>query len=113
MPVSAAITLLIACGNNNASPRVTATSYSKPFNPSELLRYDPKKADKRIDEFFHKLHNNSAFNGNILVAKNGHIIYENALGWANHLTRDSLKINSQFQLASVTKTITSTAIMQL
>ena len=47
------------------------------------------------------------------MARHGKIVYENALGWANHLTRDSLKINSQFQLASVTKTMTSTAIMQL
>ncbi len=114
IPVSATFVLLIACGNNNnASPKTKTPTYSAPFNPSELLKYNPKTADKRIDAFFHKLHNKSAFNGNILVAKNGKIIYENALGWANHLTRDSLKINSQFQLASVTKTVTSTAIMQL
>jgi len=119
IPLPATLFLLIACGdNNNASPNNNTSpnkqaAYSAPFNPAELLKYDARHADKRIDEFFHKLHNKSAFNGNILVAKGGHILYENALGWANHLTRDSLKINSQFQLASVTKTITSTAIMQL
>ena len=113
---SAPLILLMACGNNDkATPATTAnpTYSSKPFNPTELLKYNPKNADKRIDEFFKKLHQKSAFNGNILVAKKGKIIYENALGWANHLTRDSLKINSQFQLASVTKTMTSTAILQL
>ena len=111
---SAPLLLLIACGNNNkATPANTALSYSKPFNPNELLKYNPKNGDKRIDEFFHKLHLKSGFNGNILVAKNGKIIYENAFGWADHLKRDSLKINSQFQLASVTKTMTSTAILQL
>src|SRR6195952_3410418 len=111
---SAPLLLLIACGNNNkANPAEKTMSYNKPFNPTELLKYNPKTADKRIDEFFKKLHRNSAFNGNILVAKNGKIIYENALGWADHLKRDSLKINSQFQLASVTKTMTSTAILQL
>ncbi|MBV8388592.1 MAG: serine hydrolase, partial [Mucilaginibacter sp.] len=101
----------MACGNNKATPAATPTAptYSaKPFNPSKLLEYNPKNADKRIDEFFHKLHSRSGFNGNILVAKNGKILYENALGWADHLRRDSLKINSQFQLASVTKTMTST-----
>jgi CubicO group peptidase (beta-lactamase class C family) len=114
IPLSTPLLLLLACGNtDHASPKTTATTHTAPFNPSEILRYDPKSADKRIDEFFHKLHSRSNFNGNILVAKNGKIVYENALGWANHLTRDSLKINSQFQLASVTKTVTSTAIMQL
>src|ERR1700761_2353526 len=116
---SAPLLLLMSCGNNNkANPTTTASAAtpkysSKPFEPAKLLKYDPKDADKRIDQFFHKLHEKSAFNGNILVAKHGKIVYENALGWANHLTRDSLKINSQFQLASVTKTVTSTAIMQL
>jgi len=102
-----------SCENNNASPRKAYTAPAAPFKPAELLRYDAKHADKKVDEFFHWLHNKAGFNGNILVAKGGHIVYENALGWANHLTRDSLKINSQFQLASVTKTMTSTAIMQL
>src|SRR6195952_1106403 len=111
---SAPLLLLIACGNNNkANPAEKTMSYNKPFNPTELLKYNPKTADKRIDEFFHKLHLKSGFNGNILVAKHGKIIYENALGWADHLKRDSLHINSQFQLASVTKTMTSTAILQL
>jgi CubicO group peptidase (beta-lactamase class C family) len=113
LPFTACLLYLVACENNNASPRTNVAYTPKPFNPAELLKYDPKRGDKRVDEFFHKLHLKSGFNGNILVAKNGHIIYENALGWADHLTRDSLKINSQFQLASVTKTITSTAIMQL
>lgn len=109
----ASLIFLPACENNNASPRKTYKAALPPFNPSEILRYDSRNADKKIDNFFHWLHNKAGFNGNILVAKNGHILYENALGWANHLTRDSLKINSQFQLASVTKTMTSTAIMQL
>ena len=111
--MSTPLLVLLACGNNNASSKTSGAPSHSSFHPTELLKYNPKNEDKRIDEFFHKLHRNSAFNGNILVAKHGKIIYENALGWANHLTRDSLKINSQFQLASVTKTMTSTAIMQL
>ncbi len=53
------------------------------------------------------------FNGNVLVEKHGKIIYENALGWADYLHRKKLNINSQFELASVTKTMTATAILQL
>src|SRR6201991_3294409 len=113
LTTSAPLLLLIACGNNDKANPKNTVAYNKPFNPTELLKYNPKSADKRIDEFFHKLHLKSGFNGNILVAKKGKIIYENALGWADHLKRDSLKINSQFQLASVTKTMTSTAILQL
>jgi len=84
-----------------------------PLDTKALLAYDPRKADKKIDAVMQQLHRTRAFNGNVLVAKHGKIIYENAIGWADYLHRDSLKINSQFELASVTKTITSTAILML
>jgi len=82
-----------------------------PFNTEALLAYNPKNADKKIDAFMQELHRTRAFNGNVLVAKHGKIIYEKAIGWADYLHRDSLKISSKFELASVTKTITSTAIL--
>lgn len=84
-----------------------------PKADSLLLVYDPAKGDKRIDDFMKRLHHNRSFNGNVLVAKNGKIIYQNAIGWADYLHRDSLKINSKFELASVTKPFTSTAILML
>jgi CubicO group peptidase (beta-lactamase class C family) len=80
---------------------------------SLLLAYNPAKGDKWIADFVYNLHKKYGFNGNMLVAKDGKILYEKAIGWADYLHRDSLKINSEFELASVTKTFTSTAIMQL
>lgn len=79
----------------------------------QLLAYDPKKADRWIADFAQNLHKKSNFNGNILVARKGKILYQNAIGWADYLHRDSLKINSEFELASITKTFTGVAIMQL
>ncbi|MFD0795313.1 serine hydrolase domain-containing protein [Mucilaginibacter litoreus] len=112
--ISSAFSLLslVSCSNTGHNKNGKADN-GKPFNPTELLKYDPKNADKKIDEFMQHLHKVSGFNGNVLVAKKGKIIYENSFGWANHLTRDSLKLSSQFELASVTKTMTGTAIMQL
>lgn len=80
---------------------------------SLLLIYDSKKADKRIDDFMQNLHRKRGFNGNVLVAKKGKIIYQDAIGWADYLHRDSLKINSVFELASVSKPMTATAILML
>jgi len=91
-------------------PPAVATT---PFDTKALLAYDPKNADKRIDSFIQQLHKTRGFNGNVLVAKHGKIIYEKAIGWADYLHRDSLKIGSQFELASLTKTMTSTAILLL
>lgn len=104
--------VLASCSNSSSSKNGVKNE-GKPFEPQKLLKYDPKDADKEVDAFMQHLHKKSAFNGNVLVAKKGKIIYEGAFGWANHLTRDSLKLDSKFELASVSKTMTGTAIMML
>jgi CubicO group peptidase (beta-lactamase class C family) len=80
---------------------------------SVLVTYDPEKGDKFIANFVQNLHKKYGFNGNVLVARDGKILYQKAIGWADYLHRDSLKINSEFELASITKTFTGVAIMQL
>ncbi|HZY36885.1 MAG TPA: serine hydrolase [Mucilaginibacter sp.] len=99
-----------ADGNHSGPAAVKPVT---PFDPNALLAYNPKDADKRIDEVMQGLHRTRGFNGNVLVAKHGKIIYENAIGWADYLHRKELTINSQFELASITKTITGTAILML
>lgn len=105
-----ALSILSSCSHSNKS---SVPNADKPFEPQKLLKYNPKDADEQIDAFMQNLHKKSAFNGNVLVAKKGKILYEGSFGWANHLTRDSLKLDSKFELASVSKTMTGTAIMQL
>ena len=102
---------LIACSSAE-SKRVKKEEEQK-ITDSIRLAYSPENADKRIDEFMKKLHTHSAFNGNVLVAKGGKIIYRNSFGWADYLHRDSLKITSQFELASVSKPLTATAVLML
>lgn len=80
---------------------------------SIALIYDSQHADRQIDQFMRDLHKKSGFNGNVLVAKKGKIIYQNSFGWANYLLKDSLKIDSKFELASVSKPITAVAALQL
>lgn len=60
-----------------------------------------------------RLHKVAGFNGNVLIAKKGKIVYQNAFGWANYPNMDSLKLDSQFELASISKTMTATAVLQL
>jgi len=80
---------------------------------SLALVYDPARADDRLDAFMQRLHSRSGFNGNVLIAKKGKILYQNAFGWADYLMRDSLKITSQFEVASVSKPLTATGILRL
>jgi CubicO group peptidase (beta-lactamase class C family) len=107
--------LFTACSssskNKESDPKVRTEKDDK--TDSLLLVYNPKDEDKYIAEFAQKLHKKSGFNGNIIVAKKGRIIFQKSFGWADYLHRDSLKINSEFELASVTKTFTGVAMMQL
>jgi CubicO group peptidase (beta-lactamase class C family) len=109
------ITLMFAaCSNtNSANNDPTVRTLSDDKKDSLLLVYNPAKEDKFIADFVQRLHKRAGFNGNVLVAKEGKIIYQKAIGWADYLHRDSLNIKSEFELASVTKTFTGVAIMQL
>ncbi|MBB6130023.1 serine hydrolase domain-containing protein [Mucilaginibacter lappiensis] len=114
LPLTAALLILTSCSSkSNDKNKNLSPAESKPLDTATLLAYNPKNADKKIDEVMKELHRTRGFNGNVLVAKKGKIVYENAIGWADYLHRDSLKLSSQFELASVTKTMTSTAILML
>jgi len=105
--------LLYSCSSAPSEKRKQERTPPDDDLDSIALIYDPKKADPRYEDFVMRLHKRSSFNGNILVAKKGKIIYEKAIGWADYLHRDSLKINSVFELASVSKPFTSVGIMML
>ncbi|MXV49716.1 serine hydrolase [Pedobacter sp. HMF7647] len=113
LPICLLISMFTACQNNSKQDTNFARKPTDDKTDSLLLVYDPAKADQRIDAFMKELHRTRAFNGNVLVAKKGKILYENAIGWADYLHRDSLKLGSQFELASVSKTMTATAILML
>ncbi len=102
-----------SCSSSPSEKRKRERTISDEELDSIALIYDAKKADPRYEEFVMRLHKRSGFNGNVLIAKKGKIIYEKAIGWADYLHRDSLKINSVFELASVTKPFTSVGIMML
>src|SRR6188472_2533419 len=53
------------------------------------------------------------FNGNVLVSKNGHIIYQNSFGWANYTTKTKLDKNSVFDCGSIAKEFTAMGILLL
>ncbi len=72
-----------------------------------------KNNGERIGELMTELYRKGDFNGTILVAENGNIIYDSALGFANLVSREPLTDSSAFYLASVSKQFTAMAIMML
>ena len=66
-----------------------------------------------IDSFMTAEVQSRHFNGNVLVAKAGKIIYQKSFGYSNYDTKEPLDDNSLFELASVSKQFTAVAILEL
>ena len=64
-------------------------------------------------QFFEQTLLPSRFNGGILVARNGKIIFEKYQGLKNVLSGEPIDSNTAFHLASVSKTFTAMAILKL
>ena len=67
----------------------------------------------KIDSFFNKYLDSSIFNGQFLVAKNGHIVYERNLGFSNFNKEIKISSETPIHVASVSKFVTATAILRL
>ncbi|MEP7254181.1 MAG: serine hydrolase [Ferruginibacter sp.] len=66
-----------------------------------------------LKQFMTGQHDYFRFNGNVLVAEKGKIIYQQALGYADFNSKRKLNDSSVFELASVSKQFTAMAIMLL
>ena len=70
------------------------------------------KANK-IDELMKCFYENGQFNGTILVAEKGKVLYKKAFGYANLEWKIPNNLDTKFRIASVTKQFTAMLILQL
>ncbi len=77
---------------------------SSSFTSDAIVLYN-----KKISSVLNKYR----FNGTVLVAKQGEVIFKKAQGYSNFKTKEPLTENTSFQLASVSKQFTAMAIMIL
>ena len=90
-------------------------SYTIP-KPSYLSKSDSIKWNEKISHFFDStlLKHKGFFNGSILIAKGGNILYESYVGYSNFEKKeDTLTENTPIHIASASKTFTAMAILQL
>lgn len=72
--------------------------------------------DKRVaqlDSFFTKAYNDGKFNGNVLIAEKGEVLYQKSFGKADRKQNKDLDAESVFELASVSKQFTAMGVMLL
>ena len=80
--------------------------------PKPLATQPSAKAAK-IDEVMTVANKYRLFNGSVLVAEHGKVIYKKGLGWANMEWEIPNTTETKFRLASVTKQFTAMAVLQL
>jgi CubicO group peptidase (beta-lactamase class C family) len=94
-------------------------SHVMPYIPPPLSALDPWKKNKlanQVESYFQStlLQSGNAFNGGILIAKGGHVLFEKYQGFEEINTRTTpLSANSSLHIASTSKTFTAIAILQL
>jgi CubicO group peptidase (beta-lactamase class C family) len=67
----------------------------------------------RLDSLFSTRHKEGMFNGNILIAQGGHIVYQRAYGYANQEKKIFNRELSRSDLGSTSKLFTAVAVLQL
>ncbi len=67
----------------------------------------------KVESYFNEIGKLHQLNGNILLAQNGRVVLNHAVGYADFLTRKPNTTDARFNLCSISKVFTSTAILQL
>ncbi len=79
----------------------------------EHLKVHQGQKTKQLEALFKTKFKTSGFNGNILIAQHGQIIYKGSYGVADFKTKYPLTLNSAFQLGSSSKPLTAMAVIIL
>jgi len=66
-----------------------------------------------LDSVMRQFHKANVFNGTVLVAKEGKVVFSKGYGFADAAGKKPNDVNTIFQIGSVTKQFTSAAIMKL
>jgi CubicO group peptidase (beta-lactamase class C family) len=117
------INLFTACTGKAGSKIVIDDSLAfYPPTPKELTKEQFRQYYNKIQTFYDTALSATGFNGGILIAKNGVVIFEKYRGFekisgadtmGNVFGTDSITAETSFQLASTSKTFTGMAVLKL
>jgi CubicO group peptidase (beta-lactamase class C family) len=102
--------------------RASSAKHDDPIPEDSLQFYAPtptamdqrefRKYVRELNTFF-QTHLNNGFNGSILIAKDGHTLYEKYIGYADMRTKEVMTDSTPIHIASTSKTFTAAAILGL
>lgn len=65
-----------------------------------------------LDAYFDILEENDKFNGSVVIAKDGEIIYQKSIGFADYENKRKNNTETAFRIGSISETFTATMMMQ-
>lgn len=97
---------------NAGLEKTVADVETHPLAFRQLSPVELKDYHERVQEYYEKKYG-KYFNGSILVAKNGQIVFEDYKGLYDFQKQIPIDENSPFHLASISKTLTAMTVLRL
>ncbi len=106
--------LIVGCNSSspNDIPEDDSLQYYPP-TPEKLDQQEFRMYYRRLSDFFDTTLLNTGFNGGILVARHGVVIYEKYRGLIDLQKEDSINSNTALHIASSSKPFTAVAILRM
>ena len=109
------LTVVIAACNLSSSKQNSEEDSLQyyPATPAELSKEEYRKYYRLLRDFFDTTLLKGEFNGGILIAKNGAVLFEKYQGRSDLRKQDSMKSNTSLHIASTSKTFTAIAVLRM
>ena len=110
------LALIYGCNeaaSNGETVQVEDSLQYYPPTPSQIDKQEFRQYHRVLSSFFDSVLIRRGFNGSILVAKDGAVIYEKYVGYTDLRKKDSLTPVTPLHIASSGKTLTAMALLRL
>ncbi|MEP7372836.1 MAG: serine hydrolase domain-containing protein [Chitinophagaceae bacterium] len=112
----ALLVIIYGCNEAASTSKVTHREDSLqyyPPTPKQLDKQEFRQYHRILSSYFDSMLLKRGFNGSILVAKDGAIVYEKYSGYADLRKKDSITSATPLHIASTGKTFTALALLRL
>jgi CubicO group peptidase (beta-lactamase class C family) len=111
----AAAILLSGCGSSSAKREAAAAKKTAAAAAAalSLSKAEANRCRRIAEDFYDSSLKNTGFNGAMLVAKKGQIVFEQYNGMAHLKQKDTITASTPFHIASTSKTFTAMAVLKL
>jgi len=106
--------LFFSCNNSEANKAVVKTDSTLIFlpHPGTISKSEEAALHEGCKEWYESVLLRSGFNGGMIVAKKGNIVFEAYHGTGHWGEHDTITVNTPFHIASVSKTFTAMAVLK-